>query len=464
MNFSLGLDLFPMLAAVLAATTCGLLGNFLVLRRISLMGDAISHSVLPGLVAAFLLTGSRAPLVMFGGAALAGIATVVLVEAVKRLGRVEPGAAMGVVFSVLFALGVLLIREVESLGNIDLDADCVLHGQLEANFAWYTPPATLSEAMELRTWLGYTAPAVTDPATGAVISPAVIHEGIPGRLLTLAATAALAFAGVALFFKELRIASFDPALATTQGFHASWINLGLMLVVAAATVAAFEAVGSILVIAMLICPAATARLLTDRLATQLALSVAVAIASAVGGYVAATAVPAAFGREAVNAAGSMAVMSGVLLTIAALAAPRHGLIVRLVRRSRLAREVAIENLLLTVYRGIEAGADAVAAGAPGSRPARRALRRAERRGLINTGSSAGATLSEAGRRHAVDLLRRHRLWERYLVDEAGLAADHVHATAEQLEHVAPVPPAGSISTDPHGRPIPSGDQPRPLEP
>ena len=108
-GFSVALDLFPLMAAILAAVTCGLLGNFLVLRRLSLMGDAISHGVLPGLVIAFLLSSSRNPVAMFAGAAAAGVATVVLVELVKRFGRVEPGAAMGVVFSLMFALGVLLI-------------------------------------------------------------------------------------------------------------------------------------------------------------------------------------------------------------------------------------------------------------------------------------------------------------------------------------------------------------------
>jgi len=137
-EFDLARDLFPLAAGVLAALGCGLLGNFLVLRRLSLMGDAISHSVLPGLVIAFLVTSSRGSLAMFIGATVAGLATVVLVEAVKRLGRVESGAAMGVVFSVLFALGVLLI-EVASARGVDLDADCVLHGQLET-LVWFSAP------------------------------------------------------------------------------------------------------------------------------------------------------------------------------------------------------------------------------------------------------------------------------------------------------------------------------------
>ena len=124
-EFDYALDLFPLTAGVLAAVTCGLLGNFLVLRKQSLMGDAISHAVLPGLVIAFLISTSRNPMFMFLGAAVAGVATVVLVEVVKKLGRVEPGAAMGVVFSVLFALGVLLIEKAAAR-HVDLDADCVL--------------------------------------------------------------------------------------------------------------------------------------------------------------------------------------------------------------------------------------------------------------------------------------------------------------------------------------------------
>ncbi|MEL6796681.1 MAG: metal ABC transporter permease, partial [Planctomycetota bacterium] len=239
-EFDVGLDLFPMAAGLLAALVCALLGNFLVLRRLSLMGDAISHSVLPGLVIAVVVTSSRAPFAMFLGAAIAGVATVVLVEAVKRLGRIEPDAAMGVVFSVLFALGVLLIEEA-SIRRIDLDADCLLHGQLET-LVWFGAPETLGEAF----------------------SPSTLQH-IPRQVVVLFGTLLAAVLFVAVLFKELRLAAFDPSLATSQGFHAGVLHYVLMVFVAAATVASFEAVGSILVIAMLICPAATARLLTDRM-------------------------------------------------------------------------------------------------------------------------------------------------------------------------------------------------------
>lgn len=411
-------DLFPMLAAVLAALCCGLLGNFLVLRKLSLMGDAMSHSVLPGLVIAFMLTGVRTAPVMFLGATLAGVVTVVLVELIKRLGRVEPGAAMGVVFSVLFALGVLLIER--AARNTDLDADCVLHGQLES-LVWWEGPAS---------WSGVIGGGVLDAA--------------PPQIWTLAITSALTLALVVALYKELRLAAFDPALATAQGFNATLLHYVLMVFVAGATVAAFEAVGSILVIAMLIVPAATARLLTDRLAPQLLVSVGVAIAAAILGYMGSIAVPHAFDRSEVNAAGSMAIMLGVLLSLAAIFGPRYGVLASSIRRVRMARRIALDDLLGRLYRQEEGEATLVRAPKP-------VLKRARRRGLVLADELA---LSAEGRAQAAALVRRHRLWEAYLVDRAGLAADHVHAAAESLEHLPETLPPETGATDPHGKPIP----------
>jgi manganese/zinc/iron transport system permease protein len=435
-SFQPGLDLFPLLAGVLAAVTCGLLGNFLVLRRLSLMGDAISHSVLPGLVIAFLISGTRDPLTMFAGAALAGIATVVLVEVIKRVGRVEPGAAMGVVFSVLFALGVLLIERAAAR-QVDLDADCVLHGQLETLW-WPDAPAT---------W-------------GGVLSPATI-AAVPRPVWTLLIACSLSAVFVAMLFKELRIAAFDPDLATTLGFNATLLHYLLMIFVAAATVASFEAVGSILVIAMLTCPAATARLLTDRLSPQIIWSVVIAIATGVLGYAAATAGPALFGRDSVNAAGSMTVMAGGLLVVAIVASPRHGLVARWWRRRALGRSIAVDDLLAALFRLEEReAAPPTIAELGGLLPGRTlaaALADATRRGLVATQGGA-LTLTDDGRDAAGLVVRRHRLWEHYLVDEAGLAPDHVHATAEQLEHLGVVPESGP-SVDPHGARIPGSDGP-----
>jgi len=438
-------DIYPLAAAVLAAVSCGLLGNYLVLRRLSLMGDVISHSVLPGLVIAFLVTSVRTPVPMFIGAAVAGMVTVALVELVKRVGRVEPGAAMGVVFTVMFALGVLLI-EVGGSANIDLDADCVLHGQLET-LMWYDGPTAWGEVLRWSTL-----------------------ASAPRQVVGLAMTAAIALLFVGVLYKELRIASFDPAMATTQGFSASALHFGLMLVVAGATVASFEAVGAILVIAMLVCPAASARLLTDRLRTQLVLSVVISIVCGVGGYWAATAVPALWGKDSINAAGSMAVMGGLAVVAAMVFAPKHGLIGRWLRRTMNARGVKLDDLLATLFREEESAAGiaghAVLAGvgrAAGSQGGclvgsletsfgGSTVRRAVRRGLIEVRGER-ATLTDAGREMAAGVLRRHRLWELYLVEDVGLAGDHVHDTAERLEHVRAEPPAGA-AVDPHGKPVP----------
>ncbi len=435
-EFDIGVDLFPLLAGTLAAITCGLLGNFLVLRRLSLMGDAISHSVLPGLVIAFLIASTRNPLVMFAGAAIAGVVTVVLVELVKRLGRVEPGAAMGVVFSVLFAFGVLLIEKAAAR-SVDLDADCVLHGQLETLF-WIGAP---ERWVDLFSW------STLDAA--------------PRQVVVLAIMCFLSVVFIAALFKELRIAAFDPAMATAQGFNPTLMHYVLMIFVASATVASFEAVGSILVIAMLVCPAATARLLTDRLRSQIVFSVIIAAATGILGYFAATAIPGLFDRGSVNAAGSMAMVAGFILSVAIVLAPRHGVVVRVWRRRRLGRSVAVDDLIAALYRAEERGMSGLSrAGIRNAlvgRAADNALARVRRRGLVDEREHE-IVLTPDGRRAAAALVRRHRLWERYLVDQAGLPVDHVHETAEELEHVDVTPaPAQGQGLDPHGRLIPDED-------
>ena len=433
--FQLNADLFPLTAAILASVACGVLGNFLVLRKLALMGDAISHAVLPGLVIAFLITTSRSPLIMFAGAAAAALLTVVLVEAVKKLGKVEPGAAMGVVFSVLFALGVLLIERA-AVRHVDLDADCVLHGNL--SFIGYgTTPETWNE----------------------LLSPDALHA-IPRQVWTLLAAAA-AIAATAALFKELRVAAFDPLFAGAVGLKPNALHYLLMTLVAAATVASFEAVGSILVIAMLVCPAATARLLTERLHTQITASVIIAAATATLGYFAATAVPAALGLDAVNAAGSIVAVAGLALAAATLASPSHGLIARSIRARRLARTVHTEDLIAALYRLREnrhphPTIQTIQAQLPHLN-ANATAKRAERQSLAEAPTPNTLRLTERGLRRAQNLVRRHRLWEAYLVEQAGLAPDHVHPTAHTLEHL-PRAPDTAPQTDPHGSPIPPPPQ------
>lgn len=309
----LSVDLPALLAALFACLSCALVGNFLVLRRQSLMGDAISHAVLPGIVAGFLVAGTRDTFPMLAGALTAALLAGFLIELVRRLGRVEAGAAMGVVFTGLFALGVVLIEQ-GAARQVDLDADCVLYGQLES-ILWLTP-GTWSDLADPAIWLT-----------------------LPRQVGQLIIIFALCLGTILLFFKEFTLVSFDPALADTLGLKSGLVQHGIVALSALAAIAAFEAVGSILVIAMLICPAATARLLTDRMGTQVGLSLLVGAVTGIGGYGL-----GAFGPElvglggAVNAAGSIATLSGLILAFTILLAPRYGVLAR--RRGQTLRPVA----------------------------------------------------------------------------------------------------------------------------
>ncbi len=410
----IAIDLPAMLGGLMAAVTCALLGNFLVLRRQALMGDAISHSVLPGIVVAFLVAQTREPLVMLLGAAASGMVAVVLIELVRRVGRVDPGASMGVVFSVLFALGVLLLEQA-AVRHVDLDADCVLYGQPE--YMTWLPPAQWEAFFRVST-LGL----------------------VPRQLWLLAGALVLCAGFVALMFKELRIASFDPQLATTQGVSARLMHYLLMVVVALATVAAFEAVGSILVIAMMIGPAVSARLLTDRLLSQVFVSVLLAAVGAVGGYWLAAVGPQAVGlRHSVSSAGMMAVVCAVMVGVCVLLAPRHGVLSHRLRQRRLARRVLVEDLLTTLLRARRAGDASVtherlASVLGGLGRVRQGVEAASREGLIDV-DAAGVRLTSRGEQVASRVLETHRTLQRYLVEQVGVLPSHAHETAERLEHV-----------------------------
>ena len=292
------LSLPPIVIGVLAALACALPGNFLLLRRQALIGDAISHVVLPGIVAGFLITGAVSTWPMMLGAALAAILSVLLIDLVRRLGRIEPGAAMGVVFTTMFAAGVLLLEQSDT-SSVHLDVEHALYGNLESLI-----------------WLD---------ATGwsSLIDPAALIW-LPRELPRLAVVLILVLAFVLLLWRPLTIATFDEGFARAIGLPTGAIGLGLVIVAAVAAVAAFDAVGSIIVIAMFICPPATARLLTDSLPRQVWLSALFATLSAVMGYVLAGYGPLWLGySDAVSAAGMIATLSGVFLGLAALMGPRR---------------------------------------------------------------------------------------------------------------------------------------------
>ncbi|WP_029030218.1 metal ABC transporter permease [Salinarimonas rosea] len=298
MNAFVQLDLTPLLIGVLAAIACALPGNFLLLRRQALIGDAISHVVLPGIVVAFLVTGTITTWPMMLGAGGAAIVAVVLIEAVRRLGRIEPGAAMGVVFTAMFAAGVLLLEQTDTSG-VHIDVEHALYGSLES-LIWLSADG----------W-------------GSLLDPVAL-AGLPPELPRMAAAAALIALLTGVFWRPLKLSTFDEGFAATLGLPVAAISLGLVVAAAVAAVAAFDAVGSIIVIAMFICPPAAARLMTNRLERQVAWSVAFATLSAVLGYVLAGWGPLWLGgTHAVSAAGMIATVSGVILALACLLGPHR---------------------------------------------------------------------------------------------------------------------------------------------
>lgn len=282
-----------MLTGAMVAASCGFLGCFLILRRMAMLGDAISHAVLPGIVIAFLVSGSRDSLPMLLGAAALGLLCTFLIQSLRSRG-VQNDAAISVTFTFLFAVGIILVSLFTR--QVDLDLDCVLYGEIA-----YVPWDTLT-------------------FFGTNIGPKALWGVGISFLLSLIV--------VGLLFKEFRIVSFDPQMAAALGIPVLLIHYLLMGLVSITTVASFESVGAILVVAMLIVPSATAYLLTDRLERMLLISVVVGVLSSILGYGFALLFDASI-------AGSMTVAAGGLFTLAFLFSPLHGVVTRWVIRRRL---------------------------------------------------------------------------------------------------------------------------------
>jgi ABC-type Mn2+/Zn2+ transport system permease subunit len=426
--------LWTILAGALSGVSCAIVGCFLVLRRMSLLGDAISHAVLPGLVLGYLVSGQITGLPIVLGALLMGLLTAFLTQSVMKATRVPEDASLGVVFTALFAVGVIGINLFAR--QVDLDPGCVLYGLIE-----FIPA-------ERADWFGW---------------------DIPREVPQLAYTLIIVVAVVALFWKEFKIASFDPELSTTLGYSSVLLHYLLMALVAAVTVASFRSVGSILVVAMLVVPAAAAHLLTDRLLPMLLWASMVAALSAMLGYAGAF-------HWNTSVAGMMAVAAGGLFGLALVFTPRHGLAAKAWRQLRLAVRIVREDLLGQLYRAEEArergerGEAGVgwAELVGGSRRfARRvAVRQLLRRGMV-TAAEDEVRLTARGRERAVQLVRAHRLWESYLGEHAALPPDHLHAPAEKMEHYVGPGLLKELEkdlhqpvTDPHGRAIPDAGRPR----
>ncbi|KMK93550.1 metal ABC transporter permease [Rossellomorea marisflavi] len=279
-------ELWILLTGALVGVTCGMMGCFLILRKMAMLADAISHTVLLGLVLAFLISQSLNGGIMLIGAAAAGLFTTYLIQVLNAKG-IQEDASIGVVFTTLFAIGVILISLFAQ--NVHLDVEHALMGEI-AFIPWDT---------------------VMLPVLGEV----------PKSVVMLTAVLLLDIVVVLLLFKEFKLTSFDPGMAAAMGFPILLLHYVMMTLVSVTTVSAFDSVGAILVVAMLIAPGATAYLWTDRYLRMILLSVIIGIFDSIAGYYAAKWLD-------VSISGSMAVVAGLVFLLTWILSPRHGLMAR----------------------------------------------------------------------------------------------------------------------------------------
>jgi ABC-type Mn2+/Zn2+ transport system permease subunit/Mn-dependent DtxR family transcriptional regulator len=401
--------------SVLAAVALGVLGCFVVLRRMALIGDALSHAVLPGVVVALLLTGSTGVPGLLLGALLAGLATAVLVNLVSRFSRTKEDSAIGIVFTALFALGIILLSSLPRGTHFDLK--CFLFG---------------------------------DP----------LAVGPEDFWMMVSITAAV-LAIVGLLYHPLKLISFDPVVAGAMGLPVAILHYLLMGMLSATVVAGLKATGVVLVVAMLITPASAAYQLSNRLRVMLFLSGLFGAVSAAGGMSLAFVTNAPTGP-------AMVVVATFIFGLAMLFSPGHGIVFDKLRRWRLSRHIAVEDLLRAVYKlseelpssGKSAASVADVAGEMhrDSSEVESLLRTREVRKLARL-HDGKVILTDDGADRAAEMVRAHRLWESYLADRAKLPPEFIHETADRLEHAHELADEvdaalGHPKRDPHGAVIP----------
>lgn len=351
-------DFVIITTGILVAVPCALLGTLLVLRQMAMMGDAISHAVLPGIVVAFFISESLGPLTSLVGAGAFGLLCAVLVEKLRNTGKVREDSSIGIVFTALFALGVFLISRFAT--DVHLDLEHVLYGEIAFS-----------------------------PLNSLILGG--LNLG-PRSFWALGIVTVLAVALVALLYKELKIGTFDPGLAAAVGLSPVLVHYLLMGAVSVTTVGAFDSVGAILVVAFLIVPPATAYLLTDRLLRMMALSVLLGVTSSVVGYYLAALLDVAI-------AGMMAVVAGALFVSALLFSPSRGLVAGLLRRRRNRRTFSRELVLARIEAlGGETTEEELSlqlAWQEGTLS--RTLEDARRQGLVLHPTSGGVALTGKGR-------------------------------------------------------------------
>ncbi len=413
---------YPLIGSVLLGITCGLLGSFIVVRKLALVGDTLSHAVLPGVALGFLWNMSKDPLAIFVGATIAGLLGTGVVNLIKHTTRLKEDTALGLVLASFFAVGICMVTMIQQLptGNKS-GIDKFLFGQ-----------------------------------AAAIGSADLKLMGV----ITL-----LSVVVIALFYKEFLITSFDAAFARVAGFPVQILHYTMMLLLAFAVVISLQAVGVVLVSAMLIIPAAAAYLLTDRLHRMIWLAALFGMLAGVGGAF------LSFLGPNLPTGPFMVLGASLVFTMAFFFAPRHGIVTRWWRQRSQARRMHRENTLKSIYHvleGREFHGENIALsdlqkrrGEPASEIRERAVE-LQNSGLATFDQKADEVhLTPDGWQRACEIVRNHRLWELYLTHAAQISADHVHEDAEKIEHVLGEDVVRQIekrlnyaTKDPHGRDIP----------
>ena len=410
-----------LLGASLLGLIGGVLGVYALLRRQSLIGDALAHTALPGVCLGYLLTASKEPGPLLFGAMAAGLLGSLFILGVVRSSRVSEDSAIGIVLSVFFGLGIVLLTYIQQLphGN-QSGLDKFLFGQA----------ATL----------------------------------LPRDIVIMATLGGAAMLVVLLLYKELKVLTFDRDFTASLGLPIRGLEIVLTLLVVVVVVVGLQTVGVVLIVATLVTPAAAARQWTDRFGRMLLLSGAIGAGAGGAGALVSASI------EKVPTGPTIVLLSSTVLFVSLLAAPGRGLVWAWVRDRRVARRIRRENLLKDLYRWGERHGDDWRTEVPwpalmGERGRsggvmHRVRSEAVRRGWVEA-SDRGARLTRPGIGAARAIVRRHRLWELYLTQRLELPGDHVHRDAEAMEHVLDDALVeridellGRPTVDPHGQAIP----------
>lgn len=403
-----------LIASSLVGTMCGVLGCFIVLRNMALIGDALSHAILPGVVVAFMVLGSYSALGFFVGSVLAGLLAAAGITWIQQNVNTKNDAAIGIVFTAMFGIGVMGISAISQQEGVHLDLKDFLFGNI----------------------LG------------------VSNED----LYITAATTFYVLASVILFYRYLFISTFQPVIAQTMGINTNVIHYFLMLLLSFAVVASLQTVGVILVVAMLVTPASTALLLSNKLNKVIWIAGVIGFLSAILGFLLALQLDTTPGP-------AMTVTATFLYLIAVFFSPERGLVFRFFQKRKLKSKIQLEDTLKQAIRLQEKGQlsfDQLSERLGFTKTTlQNHLRKLGAKGYFKNDNNV-LTLTESGEVVANKLVRAHRLWETYLVQQAGMTEDQIHDEAEKYEHLLTEEmlhevdrELGFPTTDPHGSPIPS---------